>query len=200
MKRGLVLVFAAALSACAPPPVQMPAAQAAEVLNLFSTGRGPANVCSADGRALLRGAVRSYSREMNRSGVAWPEIAGVEGGDITSVDVSVMIAFAAGFVKAGDFHGPSGMLMNQLAFRQWPEIRSIRLAARDACEEVVALQQAAAAFVLESTRYREMTSRDRSGRGDAERLRRQSVRMQRAQERMQDSAAVVEARMQERSL
>ena len=72
MKRGLVLALAAALSACAPAPVHMPAAQAAEVLNLFSAGRGPANVCSADGRALLRGAVRAYSREMNRSGVAWP--------------------------------------------------------------------------------------------------------------------------------
>src|SRR5512134_1117443 len=54
MKRGLILAFAAALSACAPAPVQMPAAQASEVLNLFAVGRGPANLCSADGRALLR--------------------------------------------------------------------------------------------------------------------------------------------------
>lgn len=200
MKRGIAFALVAALSACAPAPVQMPAAQASEVLNLFATGRGPANVCSADGRALLRGAVRAYSREMNRSGVVWPSVASGERSEITNVDVSVMIAFAAGFVKASDFHGPPRLFMNQLALSEWPEIRSIRLAARDACEEVVALQQAAAVFVVESTRYREMTSRDRHGRGDAERLRRQSVRMQRAQERMRDSAAVVQARMQEHQL
>jgi len=202
MKRGLAFALVAALSACAPAPVQMPAAQASEVLSLFATGRGPANICSADGRALLRGAVRAYSREMDRSGVVWPAMAGGESGgrDISSVDVSVMIAFAAGFVKAGDFHGPPRLFLNQLALTEWPEIRSIRLAARDACEEVVALQQAAASFVVESARYREMTSRERSGQGAAERLRRQSVRMQRAQERMRDSAAVVQARMREHQL
>lgn len=202
MKRGRALALAAALCACAPAPVQMPAARASEVLSLFATGRGPANVCSSDGRALLRGAVQSYSREMTRSGVAWPLVP-TQSGDaqnLTNVDISVMIAFAAGFVKASDFHGQPRLLLNQLALTQWPEIRSIRLAARDACEEVVALQQAAAVFVIESTRYREMTSRERSGRGDAERLRRQSVRLQRAQDRMQETAAVVQARMAEHDL
>ena len=185
MKRGFVFALAAALAACAPAPVQMPAAQASEVLNLFAAGRGPASVCSSNGQALLRGAVRSYSREMTRSGVTWPVGPEArEAGNLTSVDVSVMIAFAAGFVKASDFHGPPQIMLNQLAIAQWPEIRSIRLAARDACEEVMALQQAAASFVVETTRYREMTSRERSGRGDAERLRRQSVRTQRAHERV----------------
>ena len=73
----------------------------------------------------------------------------------------------------------------------------MRLAARDACDEVVALQQAAAAVVLESTRYQELTSRSRA---DADRLQRQSVRLQRAHERMQDSAAIVQARMREHQL
>lgn len=202
MKRGMALALAAALCACAPAPVQMPAARASEVLSLFATGRGPANVCSSDGRALLRGAVRSYSREMTRSGVDWPLVPTQSGEsrNITNVDISVMIAFAAGFVKASDFHGQPRLMLNQLAITQWPEIRSIRLAARDACEEVVALQQAAAVFVIESTHYREMTSRERSGRGDAERLRRQSVRLQRAQDRMQETAAVVQARMAEHNL
>jgi hypothetical protein len=202
MKRALIIALAAGLSACAPTPVQMPAARASEVLSLFAAGRGPANVCSANGRALLRGAVRAYSREMAQAGVNWPGMLNADGEreELTSVDVSVMIAFAAGFVKAGDFQGAPQIMLNQLALREWPEIRSIRLAARDACEEVVALQQAAASFVVESTRYREMTSRERSGRGDAERLRRQSVRTQRAHQRMQDRAAVVQARMQEHAL
>lgn len=200
-KRGLVLALAAALVACAPAPVQMPAAQASEVLNLFAAGRGPANLCSADGRALLRGAVRAYSREMRMSGVAWPMMPNAgETQVVTHVDVSVMIAFAAGFVKANDFQGAPRLMMHQLAFKQWPEIRSMRMAANEACSEVAALQQAAAAFVLESTRYRQMTDRTRSGRGDAVRLQRQSVRTQRAHERMQESAAVVQARMEAHDL
>ncbi|MGD9979384.1 MAG: hypothetical protein AB7H66_04325 [Hyphomonadaceae bacterium] len=190
MRKRFVLALAAVLSACAPAPVRMPAAQASEVLNLFASGQGPANICSANGRALLRGAVRSYSREMQISGVAWPAIPGATSEAVTNVDVSVMIAFAAGFVKADDFRGAPRMFMSQLALTQWPEIRSMRLAARDACEEVVALQRAAAAFMLETTRYRQM-----SEHSDAERLRRQSVRLQRAEERMLELAATVDARL-----
>ncbi len=199
MRKRFILALAAALCACAPAPVRMPAAQASEVLNLFAAGRGPANVCSASGRALLRGAVRAYSQEMRLSGVDWPLVPGVSGEaeQLTHVDVSVMIAFAAGFVKASDFRGAPRMFMNQLALGEWPAIRSIRLAARDACEDVVALQQAAASFVIESSRYKEMTDRSRSGRGDVERLRRQSVRLQRAHERMEQQAAVVQALMDE---
>jgi hypothetical protein len=202
MKRGLVLALAAALSACAPTPVQMPAAQASEVLNLFAVGRGPANLCSADGRALLRGAVRAYSREMQQSGVTWPMMpgAGGETEQVTHVDVSVVIAFAAGFVKANDFRGAPRMLMSQLTLSQWPEIRAMRAAARDACGEVAELQQAAATFVLERTRYEQMTESARSGRGPIERLRRQSVRVQRAHERMQETAAIVESHMDAQEL
>jgi hypothetical protein len=202
MRKRFVLALAAALSACAPAPVRMPAAQASEVLNLFAAGEGPANICSADGRALLRSAVRAYSREMQISGVAWPAVPGVasDGGQVTPVDVSVMIALAAGFVKASDFRSAPRAFMNKLALGEWPEIRSMRSAARDACGEVVALQQATAALVLESTRYREMAAHARSGRGDAERLRRQSLRLRRAEEQMQLSAAGVEARIERQAL
>jgi hypothetical protein len=201
-QRGFVLALAAALCACAPAPVQMPAAQASEVLNLFASGRGPANVCSADGRALLRGAVRAYSTEMERSGVAWPTIPDVSGGaeNVTHVDVSVMIAFAAGFVKSSDFRGAPRLFMNQITFAHWPEIRSIRLAARDACEEVAALQQAAAAVVIENQRMQNISHREQRGRSDMERMRRQVVRLQRAQERMEASAAAVKARMEAHAL
>lgn len=196
MKRGLVLALAAMLSACAPTPVQMPAAQASEVLNLFAVGRGPANLCSADGRALLRGAVRAYSREMARSGVSWPMMP--DGGatqPVTHVDASVMIAFAAGFVKANDFRGGPRLLMHQFSLSQSPELRAMRAAARDACGEVAAWQQAAATFLLENARYEQMRDISRSGRGAIERLHRQSMRVQRAQERMLETAAVVEALM-----
>jgi len=200
MKRGFVLAFTAALSACAPTPVQMPAAQAAEVLSLFSAGRGPANVCSADGRALLRGAVRSYSREMAQAGVAWPVVpqASEETENVTSVDISVMIAFAAGFVKTSDFQAPARGMLAHLTLTQWPEIQSMRGAAEVACADVQALQQAASGFVVEQSRMAQMVhAAHLRGQAATDRLQRQSVRLERAQTRMNESAAVLEARMRE---
>lgn len=199
MKRGLVFALAAALSACA-APVQMPAARASEVLNLFAAGAGPANICSRDGRLLLRGAVQAYSREMQQAGVAWPVVPGnaADTDNITSVDISVMIAFAAGFVETSDFQHPARGMLTHLTFLQWPEIQSIRGAARVACDEVQGLQQAAARFVIEQSRLAQMTRNAHvrnQGRETAERLRRQAVRVQRAQEQMQEMAAMLEARM-----
>ena len=202
MKRGLALALAAALCACAPAPVEMPAARASEVLNLFAAGSGPANICSSDGRALLRGAVQAYSREMQQSGVTWPVIPGATGEteNVTSVDISVMIAFAAGFVKTSDFQHPARGMLTHLTLAQWPEIQSIRSAARVACDEVQALQQAASRFVVEQSRMAQMVHNAEvrnQGRETSERLRRQSVRVQRAQEQMQERAAVVQARMRQ---
>jgi hypothetical protein len=179
MKQGLIMALAAAAGACAPAPVEMPAAQASEVLNLFAAGRGPASVCSADGRALLR------------SG---------EAGNVTTVDGSVAIAFAAGFVKAGDLPVPARHIMTQLTFDEWPEITRMRAAARVACQDVVALQQAAAHYLVERARMADMAG-GAKGVGlraeSAERLQRQSVRVARAEMQMNDMAAIVEARMEE---
>lgn len=195
MRSGLVFALAAALCACAPAPVSMPAAQAAEVLSLFAAGQGPANICSSDGRALLRGAVQAYSREMAEAGVAWPVIpqASEETENVTSVDISVMIAFAAGFVETGDFQAQARGMLTHLTINQWPEIRSMRRAAGVACADVQALQQAASGFVVEQSRMAQMVHAVH-GR-DAERVRRQSVRVERAQTRMNETAAVVEAQM-----
>lgn len=192
------MALAAAACACAPAPVEMPAAQASEVLNLFAAGGGPANVCSADGRALLRGAVRAYAREMSQAGVAWPVVPGVRGEaeNVTAVDASVTIAFAAGFVTTGDLPFPARRAMAELTFDEWPEIRRMRAAARVACEDVVALQRAAARFVVERARLAEMAGRGERAES-AERLHRQSVRVARAEEQMRDRAAIVQARMDE---
>lgn len=183
----------------------MPAAEASELLARFAAGSGSADVCTDEGRAVLRGAVRAYSAEMQANGVAWPAIPGMGGGGpdaISSVDVSVLIASAAGFVDASDFSGPVRRLIGQLSFAQWPEIRSMRQAARVACPDVVQLQQAAAQFVVESERMRLMAERADNARNRqrvAERLQRQSVRVERAQVQMQTMAAVVQARMSEAS-
>jgi hypothetical protein len=198
MKHGFVLALAAALSACAPAPIQMPAARAAEVLNLFAAGAGPANICSSNGRALLRGAVQSYSREMAQSGIAWPVIpqASEETENVTSVDISVMIAFAAGFVKTSDFQARARGMLAHLTFAQWPEIQSMRSAAEVACADVQALQQAASSFVVEQSRMAQMVhAAHLRGQATSDRLRGQSARLERAQTRMNESAAVLDARM-----
>lgn len=200
MKRGLVFALAAASCACAPAPVRMPAAQAAEVLTLFAAGEGPADICSSDGRALLRGAVQAYSREMAQAGVAWPVIpqSSEETENVTSVDISVMIAFAAGFVKTSDFRGRARGMLTHLTMTRWPEIQGMRSAAEVACADVQALQQAASGFVVEQSRMAQMVHAAHvrgQERETVERLRRQSVRLERAETRMQETAAVVAAQM-----
>jgi hypothetical protein len=89
-------------------------------------------------------------------------------------------------------------MLTHLTITQWPEIQSIRGAAGVACADVQALQQAASGFVVEQSRMAQMVHAAHvrgQGRESVERLRRQSVRVERAQTRMQETAAVVAARM-----
>lgn len=175
----------------------MPASQASEVLARFAAGSASMNVCTPEGRAVLRGAVRSYGEEMSVNGVAWPMMPGF-GASATEalnlVDVSVLVAFAAGFVETSDLHGPARRFARRLAFTQWPEIRSMRDATRVACTEVVALQVAAARVVIETERLRQMTERA-GGSLTGERVERQHDRVERAHVAMQQIAAQVQARL-----
>jgi hypothetical protein len=196
MRRALASVLVLATAACAQAPVRMPAAEASELLARFAAGSGRADVCTAEGRAVLRGAVRAYGAEMSANGVAWPMIPAL-GGDpdaLSSVDVSVLVATAAGFVETSDFHGPARRMARQLSFAQWPEVRGMRGAADVACAEVVSLQQAAARLVFETQRLDQMADRGGSGRS-ADRLRRQHDRVERAHVQMQQSAAALQNRM-----
>jgi hypothetical protein len=130
---------------------------------------------------------------MSEAGQTWPAapVQGVDPNDLNSMDVSVLVAFTAGFVEASDFHGPARRMLGQLSFTDWPQIPDMRAAARVACAEAVELQEAASRFVLEAERYRRMLeSNERS-----ERLHRQTLRVERAQTRMNDIAALVEVRM-----
>jgi hypothetical protein len=174
----------------------MPATQASELLEQFAAGAAPQDVCTPQGRALLRGAVRAYSAEMARAGLAWPAVP--VGGDpdaVKSVDANVLIAFTAGFVERSDFVGPARQLIGQFTFEQWPELPDMRRAARVACEEVAALQQAAARFVLETERYRGVAQRAEKGESAAPQLQRQARRLERAESAMQTAAYAVETRV-----
>ena len=87
-------------------------------------------------------------------------------------------------------------MLAHLTFTQWPEIQSMRAAAGVACTDVQALQQAASGFVVEQSRMAQMVhAAHLRGQPTPDRLRRQSVRLERAQTRMNETAAMLEARM-----
>jgi hypothetical protein len=204
MRRVIAGLLILATGACGPAPVNMAATDASELLARFAAGSAPADVCTAEGRAVLRGAVRSYGAAMEANGVAWPVVPnfGSEAQALSSVDASVLIAFAAGFIEVSDFQGRARGLVTHMSFAQWPEIGGMRRAARVACTEVVALQQAAARVVIEADRFaqvRQTAERDRGSRAAAERVRRQAVRLERAQAQMQMVAAGVQARVESAS-
>lgn len=79
----------------------MPASEAGAWLERFAASAAPDNVCTPQGRATLRGAVRAYGRAMAEGGQVWPNIAaiGQEPNAITAVEASVMIAAASGLVE-----------------------------------------------------------------------------------------------------
>lgn len=201
--RSALLMMAAVLasSACAPAPapVQMAATDASELLERFAAGSAAADVCTPQGRALLRGAVRAYSAAMDSGGVAWPAVPvmGESPEPLRTMDITVLVSFAAGFVEASDFRGNARRMVSELALMQYPEIREMRSAAHVACNEVAALQRGAAHFVLETERYRQMAEQTIGSQREADRLRRQERRMARAEAQMQDLAAAVQARLSE---
>lgn len=178
----------------------MAATEASELLTRFASGSAGESVCTPQGRAELRGAVRAYGEAMASGGVAWPTmpVLGEEPNELNSLDISVLVAFAAGFVESSDFRGPARGMLHQLAFAQWPEIRDLRAAARVACGDVLALQQAASRFVLETERLRRLAERSEDDRAASTRARleRQARRAQRAQEQMQLLAATVQAEIE----
>ncbi len=197
MLRKSILALGLVSGGCAPAtaPLPMPPTQASEVLEQFAAGATPGDVCTPEGRALLRGAVRSYAAEMQRGGVDWPAVPASDGeaGEMRSVDASVVIAFAAGFVEASDFRGQARALVRQVSFAQWPVIAEMRQAARVACEQVADLQQCAARFVLEASRYESRSADAGESARAQDSVARQAQRMQRARAQMEMRAAQVDA-------
>lgn len=197
MLRKSIVAAAVAVSACAPAPVAMPASQASEVLELFAAGRAPGDVCTAQGRALLRGAVRAYGAAMAEAGEVWPNARALSGGPdaLTSVEASVMIGVAAGFIEISDLDGAARAAVQQTTFAHWPSVSDLRRAADVACPELAELQSTAARFVMERERYE--NAPQRTDARSEERRRRQADRMQRSLAEMQALADIVTARVEE---
>ncbi|HYD86160.1 MAG TPA: hypothetical protein VEA80_01680 [Vitreimonas sp.] len=195
MLRKLVLGLALAASACAPAPPSMPATDAIELLERFAAGAAGIDVCSPQGRATLRGAVRSYSAEMEAAGVAWPTLP--DEGALKAVDVTVVMALVSGFVEPSDLDGRARALAGGLMVANFPQVRDFHRAARVACAELVELQQTASRYAIERQRLERLMARADEGARAAERVRRQSERLRTTLADMHALAERVERRVAE---
>lgn len=200
MLRVSIVAAALLISACGQAPVSMPASQASEVLERFASGAEPGDVCTPQGRALLRGAVRAYGAAMSEAGEIWPNSPAI--GDapraLTSVEAMVLVGVASGLVEVSDLRGPARMLAAQMTIAHWPSVRDLRRAAEVACPELVQLQQSASRFVLERERYESLArGAERGGQRAHERLQRHAERMERSLAQMQALADLVTRKVEE---
>ncbi len=155
-----MIVLTAWASACAPAPVRMAATDASEMLELFAAGAAPTDVCTPDGRAALRGAVRAYGAAMAEAGQTWPAMpAPDEEVQHSRVEAAVMVSLAAGFIEVSDLRAPARARAREVAASYWPQVRGVHRAASLACPEVVELQVAASRFVTEMNRYQRLHAR-----------------------------------------
>lgn len=194
MLRVMALAAGVLVCACAPAPQPMAASEASEHLERFAAGTSTGEVCTPQGRALLRGAVRSYGAELARAGVDWPALPKNDGEGLRGTDLAVTVAFAAGIIEASDLQGAVRGGVSRFALTQWPQFRNIRAAARMACVQVLELQQAASHVAAEMERYQRLTMR---AERDPARLRRQQERLANAQAQLETLADMVEAEIAE---
>lgn len=180
----------------------MSATEAAGVIEAFTAGAPEVDVCVADGRSQLRGAVRAYGAAMHENGAVWPAIIAPDDArePMSATEVSVLIAFAAGFVQASDLPAAARGKARMLVLEHLPQVMKLRGVAAEACGEVVMMQRAASRYLLEMERYRDVIESARRNGGEAAvgRILAQNAVLKRAQEDMQHAAALIEVRMGER--
>jgi hypothetical protein len=190
------MLAAAALTACAPAP--MAAGDASAFLARFAAGEAPSDVCTRDGRVELRRAVRAYGAEMEANGAVWPAFVPEGEGDAgrSSMDTSVLIALAAGFIERSDLIGAARQDAEQIAREHLMDILNLRRAVSVACEEVAEVQRTAAAYMSELTRQQTLEAHARrNGESARHMARRNRERVRRAEGEMRIALLAVQARI-----
>lgn len=183
MRWEILAMSALALSAsgaCAPGPARMPASEAGAWLEHFAASAGPENICTPEGRATLRGAVRAYGQAMAEGGEVWPNVSDTDANSITAVEASVLTAARSGLVELSDLIGPARAMADELA--PVPALPNVQQMTDVACGDLVQLQQTAVRLILERERYKilaERAARQLDERA-AEQLSRQAERLQRS--------------------
>jgi hypothetical protein len=160
-------MLAVVLAACGPAAPSLTAEEAHAVLEDFARGHAPADVCTPEGRSLLRSAVRTYGKAQEDLGVEWPDVVGImtdEQGTIAEIDALAIGALAGGFIEPSDLRGPAQTLSRIIGAVHHPAIADVQRAVRHACSEVFARQQAVARAAIEEKRYQQaVNSAERFG-------------------------------------
>lgn len=200
MQVGQICILAlatAALASCDGAGAGMRAGDASAFLAQFADGRAPADVCTPQGRGMLRTAVRAYGAAMAANGAAWPLDAEQALG---SMETTVLASVATGLIERSDLRGSARGAALQLASSYLPDASRFHGALSAACVEMVALQQAAARYILEGERQRSLLdyARDNGAAAQARAVRHEP-RVERARVAMELAAHAVEARLDARA-
>lgn len=158
----------------------MPASEAGAWLEHFAASASPENICTPEGRATLRGAVRAYGQAMAEGGEVWPNVSDTDANSITAVEASVLTAARSGLVELSDLIGPARAMADELA--PVPALPNVQEMTDAACGDLVQLQQTAVRLILERERYKilaERAARQLDERA-TEQLSRQAERLQRS--------------------
>lgn len=195
MRGILMTIGVAATAACAPTPSRIPADEARAAIEQFAAGTQHFDVCTPEGRAVLRGAVRSYSEAEAAEGRVWPTVpVGDERAPLDAVNGSVLVAVAAGFAEVNDLRGDAQAQYRLLALENWFQMRDVRLASRLACDDMLRLQQLGSRLVVEAQRYERMRG---SGVTSSTRIQRQHQRVEALRQELGQVLQRIRARMDE---
>jgi hypothetical protein len=181
----------------------MPATEASSFLTRFAAGNAPSDVCTREGRVALRRAVRGYGAEMAANGVVWPafDAEANRPAGRSSMDISVLIALAAGFIERTDLVGEARKSAEQIARAHLIDIFNLRGAVRVACQEVAEVQRTAAVYMTELARQEQLDARlERGGvsEGAWRAAGRNRERVRRAENQMRLALLAVQARVDAR--
>jgi hypothetical protein len=143
-------------ASCAPALPATSAEEARDLIQGMSRGGAPVDVCTADGQARFRSAVRAHAQAKHEAGEAWPNFEGLEEGERVGADaVVVAIAFSAGQIEASDLQGPARWQVQRWSLNSWPQIAQLRSHSGDVCREVVAVRRAGVRYVVSQSATRE---------------------------------------------
>lgn len=139
-----VLVMAWATWGCSPAP-SLTIEEAQAIVADVGRGASRIDICTDEGRATFRAAVRAYSAAQHAQGKVWPNAMGALGGEHMpdAGEVAVMGAMIAGYVNASDLSGDAQRFarMMNMSINLNDRRHLFRDGMAEACAEVMELQQ-----------------------------------------------------------
>ena len=170
MKRALVLALAVA--ACAAQP-SLTVEEAHAMIDAVGRGESTVDICTREGRASFRTAVRTYAEAQHEAGAIWPRLfGGPEAIDVApdAGELAVMGGLLVGYVEPSDLRGDArrwASLLN-MGMQLNADGRTFLRGMESACAEIMELQQLMAREQVETVRLQRSIQRA-TERGDHER-------------------------------